>query len=251
MKYLLLLPLLVSCGFEIVDTGHVGVKTQFGKIIEHGLPEGLHFYMPFSGKTINEVDARIKKESNDSSTFTKDIQEVKVSYAINYQIDATKSDVIYRNGNQTYIDNVLNPIILGELKEVIGQYQAETIVSQRPKVNQDVFNAVKTKLAAKHIMVSNFEITNFDFNDEFEKSIEAKMVATQKSLEAANYTKQVKEEKEQATLKAQGEAEAMRIKANALTQNKALVEYEAIQKWNGVLPNYMMGNLTPFINLNK
>ena len=31
--------------------------------------------------------------------------------------------------------------------------------------------------------------------------------------------------------------------------NKALVEYEAVQKWNGKLPEYLMGNSIPFINL--
>ena len=41
----------------------------------------------------------------------------------------------------------------------------------------------------------------------------------------------------------------MSIRANALTKNKALVEYEAVQKWDGKLPEYMMGNSIPFINL--
>ena len=35
----------------------------------------------------------------------------------------------------------------------------------------------------------------------------------------------------------------------ALTQNKALVEYEAVKKWDGKLPEYMMGGAMPFINL--
>lgn len=30
-----------------------------------------------------------------------------------------------------------------------------------------------------------------------------------------------------------------------------LVEYEAVQKWNGVLPQYMMGGTTPFVNIGK
>ena len=41
----------------------------------------------------------------------------------------------------------------------------------------------------------------------------------------------------------------MSIRAHALTQNKALVEYEAVQKWDGKLPEYMMGGAMPFINL--
>ena len=43
----------------------------------------------------------------------------------------------------------------------------------------------------------------------------------------------------------------MSIRANALSKNKALVEYEAVQKWNGKLPEYMLGDTVPFLNLNK
>ena len=32
-------------------------------------------------------------------------------------------------------------------------------------------------------------------------------------------------------------------------KNKNLVEYEAVQKWDGKLPQYMMGNSVPFVNL--
>ena len=65
-------------------------------------------------------------------------------------------------------------------------------------------------------------------------------------------TKKYKE-KELTEKKAQAEAEAksMTIRANALTKNKALVEYEAVQRWDGKLPQYMMGNTVPFINLNN
>ena len=42
----------------------------------------------------------------------------------------------------------------------------------------------------------------------------------------------------------------MAIRAQALTQNKALVEYEAVKKWDGKLPEYMLGGSVPFINLN-
>lgn len=42
----------------------------------------------------------------------------------------------------------------------------------------------------------------------------------------------------------------MTIRAKALNQNKSLVEYEAVQKWDGRLPQYMMENTVPFVNLN-
>ena len=60
---------------------------------------------------------------------------------------------------------------------------------------------------------------------------------------------QVEEEAKQKLLSAEAEAKSLSIRANALTRNKALVEYEAVKKWDGKLPEYMMGNSVPFVKL--
>jgi len=68
--------------------------------------------------------------------------------------------------------------------------------------------------------------------------------------EAKNRTVKIEEEAKQKMLIAQADAESMKIRSQALSQNKSLVEYEAVQKWNGVLPQIIMGGQsTPFIGL--
>ena len=47
------------------------------------------------------------------------------------------------------------------------------------------------------------------------------------------------------------DAEAIRMKGDALKDNPKLAELTAIEKWDGQLPQYMLGNSTPFININK
>ncbi len=39
--------------------------------------------------------------------------------------------------------------------------------------------------------------------------------------------------------KAQAEADAIRLRGEALRQNPGVMELEAINKWNGTLPQYM------------
>jgi hypothetical protein len=41
----------------------------------------------------------------------------------------------------------------------------------------------------------------------------------------------------------------MRIRADALNSNKSLIDYEAVRKWNGVLPQYTAGGTVPFLNI--
>ena len=99
--------------------------------------------------------------------------------------------------------------------------------------------------------ITDFNITDIDYSDSFEKAIEGKVTAEQEALKAKNKTVQIQEEAKQKVISAEAEAKSMAIRANALTQNKALVEYEAVKKWDGKLPEYMMGNSVPFINLKK
>ena len=41
----------------------------------------------------------------------------------------------------------------------------------------------------------------------------------------------------------------MEIKAAALAKNKGLTEYEAVQRWDGKLPQYMFGGSVPMVNV--
>lgn len=92
-------------------------------------------------------------------------------------------------------------------------------------------------------------MVEINYSDVFERAIESKVTAEQEALKAKNKTVQVEEEAKQKVIAAQAEAKSMAIRAQALSQNKSLVEYEAVQKWDGKMPQYMMGNTVPFINI--
>ena len=90
-------------------------------------------------------------------------------------------------------------------------------------------------------------------------SINAKIEATQRALLRENEVAQSKAEAEKLRVAAQGEAdarltrakaeaEAIAIKAKALRDNPGILQLNAIDKWNGVLPQYMTGGATvPFV----
>ena len=81
------------------------------------------------------------------------------------------------------------------------------------------------------------------------RAVEAKMVAQQKAIEEQNRTVQIQQQANQTVITAKAAAESMTIRAQALEQNPKLVEWEAVQKWNGVLPVYSLAGAVPFINV--
>jgi regulator of protease activity HflC (stomatin/prohibitin superfamily) len=90
-----------------------------------------------------------------------------------------------------------------------------------------------------------------------EQSINMTITAGQKSIEAENKIKQSLAEAQQKIAEADGEAKSVAIRAVAkaeanriLTQSLSpeLLQYEALQKWDGKMPTYLGGSgQLPFI----
>src|SRR3990172_13271563 len=85
-----------SCGFELVDTGHRGVKTYYNKVVEQSLEEGLYFYNPFSMDFI-EMDVRTKRFDGEDMVYTKDIQQAKITYTLMVHPFKNKVHFLYRD----------------------------------------------------------------------------------------------------------------------------------------------------------
>lgn len=257
LKYIIPLVILVaiaiigSFGIKIIDTGHRGVKTVFGKVEEQSLPEGIYFYNPLTSNIIG-LDVRETRMEQTTDAYTKDVQNVKISFVINYHPDASQMHTLYKTVGYDWAPKLVPQIILGRVKEVIGKFEAVQLISNREEAIKEIYTGIESKLMEKMIYLKNFQVTNVDFNDAFENAVEAKVVAIQQAEEAKNKTVKIREEADQRIISAKAEAESMRIRSQALQQNKGLVDYEAVQKWDGKLPEIMTGgNSTPFININR
>jgi regulator of protease activity HflC (stomatin/prohibitin superfamily) len=91
-----------------------------------------------------------------------------------------------------------------------------------------------------------------------QKAIEAETKVRQSKAEADQTIEKARGEKESNIAKAEGEAKSIALKAEAqakanvvLAQSltPALVQYEALQRWDGKLPVYNGGGVVPFINI--
>jgi prohibitin 2 len=239
-----------GCGIKVVDTGQRGVKTRFGEITSTSLPEGLYFYNPITSNII-EIDTRVQRQDGDTESYTRDVQQAHIKYTLNYRLQQDKAHIVYRDVGRDWEQKLIPQVVLGTLKEVVGKWDAVDLIANRDKAGATTFEAMRAKFAERFVEVSRFEITDIAYTHEFENSVEAKVIAQQKAIEEQNRTKQIEEQARQKVLSAEAEAKSMQIRAEALEQNAKLVEWEAVQKWNGVLPQYMLGGgTTPFINLN-
>ncbi len=255
LRIVLLLALaggLTGCGWEQIDPGHRGVKVVWGEVSmkDGSMPEGLYFYNPIS-TTIYDIDVRTQRWDLKLNTYTKDVQQANITLTVNYRPKADKVHVLFKEVGKTWDSIILPPAVEGELKKVVGQYDAVDLIAHRAKATKEVQQSIADSLISNDVVVSRVEMVNIQFLKEFEKAVEDKVIASQKAVEEANRTKQVREQASQKIIDAEAVAKSMQIRATALQQNAKLVEYEAVQRWDGKLPQYVFGNSVPFINLDK
>lgn len=255
-----LLIVLFNC-FTVVNEGFVGVKYQFGKIVSSDLSAGLNFHIPFV-EEIQEVDTREQIYSVQTDAYTSDTQTVdSLSLKLNYYYDGTKlSEIIRTIGVSNVETKLLVPNVAKIAKNEIGRVKAEDLVQTRSEVQNAIFEELKLTLEPSGIIVTAFAIENLSFDDAFEQSIQAKVIAAQDALKMQNKTAEREEEAKQKVIAAQAEADSQKIKAEAeayaievvqeqLAKSPTYIDYLKINNWNGVLPQAIGTEVNPFIAL--
>lgn len=246
---LIVIVLLVS-SVGTVGAGERGVKTRFNKVVGT-VDTGLYFKLPIIEKVI-KMDVQTQKEQVDATAASKDLQVVNAKVAINYNLQTDKVTDLYTRIGVNYKDKVIDPAIQEVVKAVTAKYTAEELITKRPEVTDNIALGLQERLVSQDITVTSVSITNFDFSASFNTAIEAKVTAEQNALASKNKLEQVKYESEQTIVTAKADAEAVRIKAQAIAQQGGAdyVKLQAISKWNGVLPSQMIPNsAVPFIDL--
>lgn len=232
--------LVLSNCFTIVDAGHTGVVVTLGRVNEGVLQEGIHVKAPFVQQVV-KIDNRIVKLEVDTEAFSKDLQTVATTLAINYRVDTSKSYSIYKNIGADYEAVLVVPAVNEVLKAIVAQYTAEESVTNRSLISDGLVNGLNEKLNAIGLYVTDVNIINFDFSEAFITAIEEKQVAQQQLLKAET-------EKQTAITNAEADAETTRIKAEAEAEAnnkiKASLDDNVIRskfydKWDGKLPQAM------------
>lgn len=237
--------------FTIVQPGHTGVVVTLGKVKNITLQEGIHVKAPFVQKVV-KIDNRILKLEVETEAFSKDLQTVTTTLAVNYRVDSNKSYSIYKNIGADYETVLVTPAINEVLKAITAKYTAEESVTNRALISDGLVSGLNEKLNEIGLYVTDVNIINFDFSEAFITAIEEKQVAQQKLLKAET-------EKQTAITNAEAEAETIKIKAEAEADanntlkksiSNEIIEYNKIDKWNGVLPQ-VTGNASSLIDMSS
>lgn len=216
-----------------IDTGKIGVVTQYGRVTGRELSEGLSFVMPLGLNDVSVYDVKVQKEVADTQAATKDLQDVTAEVVLNYHLNRGEVSKVHQTVGELYKDKVISPALSETFKGASAKYNASELITERAVLKKDVYDQLRDRLGKYGIIVDDVSITNFKFSDSFAKAIEDKQVA-QQNAERAKFNLEA----------AQTDAQAQAAQAQTLSDN--YLRKLAIDKWDGKMPSTVAGDGTVF-----
>ncbi|MBR5713183.1 MAG: prohibitin family protein [Clostridia bacterium] len=267
----LVLVILAATCFTTVPTGYTGIVTTLGKVEGYTFDAGFHIKGPF--QKVIKMDNRTQKAVEELQAFSSDIQQVDISIAVNYSIDQSTAEKLYKTVGEEYYSKILYPRLLENTKAVFSKYTAEKLIAFRETLSSEITNLVVEDVSSFGITVEAISVQDIDFTDAFTNAVEAKQVAQQNKLTAQTQqdqlTMEAQQEAQRQVIKAQADAEQAKIAAEADLEvtkiqadaaeyagrkeaakneaiaksiTKELVNYYYIQQWDGKLPATVLGD---------
>jgi len=261
-----------------VDTGTRGVVTNGGAITKIE-PEGRHLVWFWEHLQIFSIRAETAKVDN-AIGGTSDQQPVSTSLVVRYSIQPDKVAEVYEKYSHdgdlsSYVDSAVHETF----KAVTAKFTAPDLLNKRQEVSNEVRTQLAAKLAVYGAQVISVDMTKFEYDPTYQKTINDKVQQDQLLQTAEKQQLTVKAQQQQKVEIAQAEADAQKAKADGQAyatlkeataqaqalqiQNDALaksaqvldlrrieVEMEKARRWDGKLPeNIYAGAAIPFLNI--
>lgn len=239
---LLVLTLLLNVNpMFIVGPGQVGVTFNRFSGATASYSQGTHFRIPFI-MTVDKFDVKTQRDDITAEGASKDLQVVKVEVILNHHLDYTKVNELYIKVGRDYKEKVIAPAINEVVKAAVARFPVEQIIVEREKVKNIVEELLKERLLSYNIILENVNLVDIDFSVEFNKVVEEKQMEEQKIKTAQYQRMQAEELKKKTILEAEGEARKQELLR--INTSEKVIALKWVEKWDGKLPTYMLGDKT-------
>jgi regulator of protease activity HflC (stomatin/prohibitin superfamily) len=211
-------------------------------------------------------DDSIKVQSNEG-------QQINLDVVIQYQVIKGEAAALYQDWGGKDIefvqDQVVRQYTRSQVPVVASRYGWEEITSsKRDVINGEISKGLEVEFAKRHMRLISFAVREVHLPQSLQTALDQKIQAQQQAEQQKYQLQQAKVKAEQDVAQATGQANALKAQAEGeasatLTRAKAqaeanrqlaqsltpdLIRYQQLQRWDGKLPLFSGGGVTPLID---
>lgn len=254
--YLCAIVIFASC--TRVDSSEVGIKFNKLTLTDQGKLDaspvtGYIMYNPITTSVFTYPTYVQRVDYKPFTVNTKDAAIFTMDPTMAYYLNRGKAvDVFfkYRKSLEEIQEGYMRTVIYDAYRVTANSYTSDELMSNRAKFESEVRIMLDSALTNEGFTVTEFT-SQITPPESLQQMIDEKNKAVQASLKAENEVKKAEADAKIAVARAEGEAKAMKIKADAeayynrtisASLSQMIIQEDFIEKWDGKLPSYMMGN---------
>lgn len=204
-----LLLVLVPQSIHTVEAGKVAVVKELGEAKEVR-SAGTYFDFWITRKYVY-YDATVQNLAISANAYSKDAQTMSIDMTVQYKINPEQAiDIATKYGSLDTLSNRIESVSIERTKSILSSYSAMEIIENRASISPEVESMIQSTISDQYfVTIVASVLTNIDFSDAFEATVENKMIAEQEVL-TAEY------EKEKAIIAAEQQLEVAKLQAQAV-----------------------------------
>ncbi len=168
---------------------------------------------------------------NDSLTaLTADGQRVDLDISVRYRLEPSQVPKLHQTVGPDFLGKIIRPASQAVVRNVIARYSAIGVYSdQRGEIQETIKEELGILMAKEGILLQGLLLRNVEFSVEFQSAIEAKQIAEQEKEREVFRVEQAELTKQRMVVKAEGEAQSIQLKGEALNKNPDVVQLEYVR----------------------
>lgn len=265
LMLLAVLMMAVSTSCTKVPAGQVGVKVYLlggekgvsTEVLGVGryhinINEELYLFPTYQVNYVFTKDQNEGSPQNEEFTFqTKEGMECSMDLGVAMHFEQEHVSAMfqtYHKGENEIRGVVVRNTIRDALNKVSSNMPVEHVYGEgKTALIDSVKSMVRANLKATGIGIDNvYLIGSIRIPETVIKALNAKIEMTQKAQQSENQLRDAEAQAKIKVVNAEAEAKANQLISNSI--NQTLVQWEALKKWNGILPTVTSGAI-PLINL--
>src|SRR3989339_143037 len=215
----------------IVDAGETGVYSLFGRVKDKELSSGFHLVIPLAKVakmsirteeyTMSIAQGEGKRVGADAITsLTKEGLSVDLDMTVLYRLNEEQASDLYSKVGLNYEEKILRPAIRTSIRDIIAQYEAKDIYSEKREEAADkILEALRNNVVTRGVIVEDVMLRNVSLPAGLTSAIQEKLKAEQEAQKYEFLLDREMKEKQRKIIEAEGQRDAQQIINESLTTN--------------------------------